>query len=226
MRKHTLGALLCVLAIGMANSAQAADIQVTRVQSGVPVDTSGGQMTLFCAHMDNGQALYLMGSEEELSYKFEDVNFDGYEDFVTFPVLGARNIFEAFYIWQPETQRYAYAPVFNGQLCNVELDRERELVISQVSDGIRNCQRWVFTWTDGHLTPLREMRVCDYEEFAETDSGYTITQDRSRYVITLRDYTQNVNGEMIAEQVYPADETGEMDAERLAQAHRVLMEGL
>lgn len=225
MFKRVLYALACLMV--MAGSAQATDVTVTRVQSGVPVDTYGAEMTLYCAQFDNDQTLYFMSREtDEAWYRFEDVNFDGYVDFVTFPTAGAQNIFAEFYVYQPQTDRYIYAPVQNGQLCNYELDAQRQCVVSQVCDGIRDGDTWILAWKDGHLEPLRRLHIADTEDFAGTDSGYVLTLDASRYDITICDYTQNVNGEVIYAQTYPADETGELDGGRIAAARDALWNGL
>lgn len=219
--------LLGMLLILMMLSTSAAALEVETVQTGLPTDTTSGQMTLYRARMDNGQEIYCMGREADgLWHKMEDVNFDGYADFVTFPVQGARNMFAEFYIYQPESDRYEYAPVWNGQLCNYELDATHQWVISQVADGMRDGDTWIFAWKDGHLEPLRRLSIADVETFESTDSGYVITHDYSSYEVVIRDYTKNVNGEIIYEQVYPADETGEQDSARMKAAREALVSGL
>lgn len=223
--KRALAAATLLASLGIASGVHAVEIEA--LQERMPVDTQGAEKTLVCAKFDNGQRLYLTCDfGEEIWYKLEDVNFDGFEDFVTFPVMGARNIFAEFYVYQPETDQYTYAPVWNGQLCNYELDAEKQCVISQVCDGIRDRDMWVYRWKEGHLEPLRRMRVAEYEEFAYTDSGYTITHDSGRYEITIYDYTQDANGTMIYAQIYPEDKEGEADGERLAAAREALFAGI
>ena len=218
MFRKMAGIVLALMLLG--NSAAALEIET--VQTHVPTDTTGAQMTLYRAHMDNGQEIYFLGEADGGRGKLEDVNFDGHADFVTFPTLGARNFFASFYVYQPETNRYEFAPVWNGQLCNYELDAEKKYVISQVSDGMRDGDTWIYRWADGHLEPLRRMHIAPYEEFVWTENGYTITHDNSRYEITIWDYVGNVNGDVIFEAVYPADETGKAESEQIAAAREVL----
>lgn len=230
MKKRRLNGmqkLLGILLFFMMLSTSATALEVEMVQTGLPVDTIGGQMTLYRAKMDNGQEIYCMGREDDgLWHKLEDVNFDGYADFVTFPVQGARNVFAAFYVYQPERDRYEYAPVWNGQLCNYELDATHQWVISQAADGMRDGDTWIFAWKDGHLEPLRRLTVGEYEAFAPADTGYTITHDYSRYEVVIRDYTQKINGEIIYQQIYDTDDTGEADGARLDAARKTLFEWL
>ena len=230
MERKRIARLLCalMLAVCAALPAQAGAEAAELVQTCMPINNEGMERSLFRLQMDNGQTLYLSGDQEEALYhKMEDVNFDGIDDLVTFPTLGASNFFADFYVYEPETRQYVHAPVRGGQICNYTLDAQRRLVISDMNDGARDGEKWIYAWKEGRLSPVRSMIVKTYEEAAFEGHFFTQTTDFSRYTIEIRDYTQGVEGgATLLKQVYSGDDTGEEDARRIQAAENLLMEGL
>ena len=113
--------------------------------------------------------------------RLRDVNFDGYNDLMLLTAQGARNVFYAVSVYDPDARQFL--PVLQGygwntkakafdtqsliqlELCNEELFPEQGLVCSSVADGYRYLTEIVYQWEGKHsLVPASVVDVYDTGE--------------------------------------------------------------
>ena len=134
------------------------------------------------------QTLSYLSSEDpsadhlSLMARFEDMNFDGYQDLVLLTAQGARNCFTALSLWdqeegcfQPvlqsctwerEARRWSESPV-QLELCNYELLPESRRILSVAEDGFRFRQETVYAW-EGRYSPETKAVLDVYDAGAGT----------------------------------------------------------
>lgn len=81
----------------------------------------------------------------------QDYNFDGYLDLQLLTAQGARNVFDVFALWNPETGRFDEVTTLRGEpleVCNPIFYFSRREIQSVVQDGWRYCTDTLLWWRD------------------------------------------------------------------------------
>lgn len=151
----------------------------------------------------NGQMLYFTALEDPL-IKFEDVNFDGYEDVVIFISRGASNFFTEFYVWDDGGYVYARHPGLAHGICNYHLYPEYGIVHSDAQNGSAGAEHEdvLLRWEGNDLQVIRRSVSENATEMTwlSDGGGYTTHTDLQNLHVRVWDYTANVpEGELIFE---------------------------
>lgn len=80
-----------------------------------------------------------------------DHNFDGYHDLQLLTAAGARNVFYAFALWNPQQGRFDEVTTLHGEqleVCNPILYHDRREILSIVQDGWRYRTETLLWWRD------------------------------------------------------------------------------
>lgn len=110
--------------------------------------------------------------------RLQDVNFDGYQDLMLLTAQGARNVFYAVSVFNPEER--CFEPVLRThawntenkafdrtettqlELCNEVLYPEQKLIASAVADGYRYLNEIIYQWEGRYsLVPVSVVSVYD-----------------------------------------------------------------
>ena len=220
MRKIKMGFGLCFVLVLFWTAAFGAEIEC--VQRGAQgTDTEYNVMK---AVLDNAQTLYYLALEDSGRYLMEDVNFDGYADFVPVTAIGARNFFSLFFLFDLQTEQYE--PLPGGEsFCNYDLQDEKKLLVSSISDGYRDGEIKIYRWEGNTPVLLRSAKVGNLhtQEFSEKEMWER--WDFAQYEMIVLDYTATTEGgQVIYQRIYPEDDPQvEIHLEDL---HAALWQGL
>jgi len=221
MKKRGMGCVLLCLIVMI--SAVASAVEVVCVQNGA----LGGdfEYSIMKATLDNGQILYYLSQEEYGAYQMEDVNFDGHDDFVPTIVMGARNFFSVFYLYNLETGQYEPVYTEDQGFCNYILFPEKGYFISSVSDGYRDGETKIYAWEGNTPVLLRSATVGSLHTVEFEDAAMIERWDFGRYEMVIRDYTKETDSEQIIYQQVYAEDDPQVE-EHLAMLDTKLWEGM
>ena len=201
--KRRISFILCGMLVLFSAVSFAADIECVQ-KDVIGADTPYNVMK---AVLDNGQTLYYLSMEDGGEHLMEDVNFDGHRDFVPVTVMGARNFFSLFYLYNPQNGQYE--PVVGGEqgFCNYELYPDSQLLVSSVSDGYRDGETKIYRWAGYDLVLLRSAEVGNLNRMEFDEKRLQERWDFTQYEMTVVDYTEGEGqGKIIYQEVYPEDD--------------------
>jgi len=157
----------------------------------------------------NGKAIYFTADLENPYIKYEDVNFDGWDDIVVLTISGASNAWYKFFVYDQGQDAYVYVHQYGDDagLINYETYPEYGLIGSRGSNGnagllhIWNLYRW-----EG--TNLRLIRSAVSDEWTEdVFDGHTYTSiiHGDMLHVVVRDHTKDYDASILWELVIPKE---------------------
>lgn len=179
------------------------------------------------ATLGNGQVIHYLSTDDTGWHRMEDVNFDGYDDFVPFVVKGARNLCAVFYLYNPQTGLYESlnTPTDDTGYWNHSLDADKRYVISHVQDGWQYGEKRIYAWEGNTLVLLRSATVSQVHTFEYDDTGMTDRWDFTRNEMIVWDRTKELASEQVLyHEIYPDDDPAY--EEHVALLEAALWDGL
>lgn len=137
-----------------------------------------------------GSAQEIWAYEANGNIIVEDLNFDGYEDFALQGWMANRNIPYYCWLWNPVTKQYEYSCV----IANVEVDREKQLIISAVGNGGGEYGVYYYKYDEQnnlHMTPYVEENFSSDALFENLDLSYC---ELDYSLPTVNDYEAEIYG--------------------------------
>lgn len=159
----------------------------------------------------NGQNIYFTAWEDDVYLAFQDVNFDGIDDIVVDTVTGANNIFSEFFVWDAANGEYVRV-VSDGteeRWCNYQLYSEYQLIATYSNGGnagllhVRN----LYCWEGNELRLLRSAVSDEWTEDFFEGQTYTSIIHGDTLHITVRDYTDPYEENLLWELIIPKEDT-------------------
>lgn len=163
----------------------------------------------------NGQNIYFTALEENVHLIYEDVNFDGFQDIVVHSVMGASSFFSEFFVYSPTYADYVRVVNDSGEdrLCNYQLYPEYGLVGTQANNGYAGLLhvRNLYRWEGNELRLIRSVVSDEWTEDFYEGQTYTSIIHGDTLHITVRDYTDPYEENVLWELIIPKEDTDYRD---------------
>lgn len=177
-------------------------------------DGAGSCRSILRFTAPNGQEIFFTASTKQPVISLEDVNFDGWDDIVILLTPGAKNAYHTFFVYDEEQGDYYRTDGDDDAgLANYELYPEYGVVSTYANGGnaglihVRNLYRW-----EGNELRLIRSAVSDEwtEDFFEGQTYTSIIHGDTLH-ITVRDYTDPYEENVLWELIIPKEDTDYRD---------------
>lgn len=108
------------------------------------------------------------------SVHWQDANFDGYPDLSYTTYVTFHNIYEAWWLWDPEAERFERSEALSG--LGMYPHAEKRQLVQYEDWTLQTYARRIYAWQDGELVCLREIKK-DRAEDGSMVFIYTVTDD-------------------------------------------------
>lgn len=121
-------------------------------------------------------------------YYFEDMNFDGYEDLIYYPIRYFSRFQTEVYLYKPQTQRLEYSALLSKIPCLSIYDKTKKILSSYPLLEHDPYEHWMkkYQWQNGKLILIEESGIMRDNKVADVYFDYIKKRINGKMIFTRR----------------------------------------